>query len=64
MQITDLDGTVKTVIDIDAGIEQADSFRKLRHADPGYRELDKRLQAYWEDLYQKLVALKKTITIQ
>jgi hypothetical protein len=56
MQITDLDGKNIQVTDIDLAIMQADDYRHYRVTAPTEYQLH--LYAYWEDIYQKLLALK------
>lgn len=56
MQITDLENNVVTLTDLEASIKQADAFRNFKVGD----DFSKRRQAYWEDMYHKLVALKAT----
>ena len=58
MKITDLDGRPIEITDLDLALLQADDYRHYRHNDPAMAAADQRLQAYWEDIYQKLVALK------
>ena len=57
--ITNNEGRRIEVTDLDAAIMQADRDRKYRHEDSTYAELDKRLIAYWEDIYDKLTAIKE-----
>lgn len=58
MKIIDLNGKVIEVENLDLAFQQADTYRHYRHIDPAFAELDKSLQAYWEDVYQKLLTLK------
>jgi len=58
MKIIDLDGKEIEVTDLDLAVMQADDYRHYRHTDPASAERGKQLQAYWEDLYQKLWRLK------
>jgi len=57
MKITDIDGREVEVTNLDLLIMQADDYRHYRHSDPAFTEADKRLQAYWENIYQQLVLL-------
>jgi hypothetical protein len=59
MTIYDKEGKPRTVTNLDAAIEQADLFRGLSHADKTHSASDKERQDYWEDIYQKLLALQK-----
>ncbi|QEC74722.1 hypothetical protein [Mucilaginibacter ginsenosidivorax] len=58
MKIIDLGGKEMTVTDLELAIMQADDYRHYRHTDPSFKLLDDGLQAYWEDVYQKLLRLK------
>jgi len=42
---------------------QADDYRHYRHTDPGFSDFDDKQQAYWEDIYQKLLALSEQSNI-
>ena len=57
--IIDLNGKRIEITDIDKAIAQADNFRHMTHTDPQYKELDKELNTYWEDIYTKLIARKE-----
>ncbi|ARS40299.1 hypothetical protein CA265_11800 [Sphingobacteriaceae bacterium GW460-11-11-14-LB5] len=58
MNVIDFAGRSIRVNDLEAAIKEADHFRNLYHEDPRFSELDKRLRAYWEDFYQKLIVLR------
>lgn len=58
MKIIDLDGKVIEIENLDLAIMQADDYRHWRHTDPSFAELDKKMQAYWNDVYQKLLKLR------
>lgn len=58
MTITDKNGNIITIENLDLAILQADDYRHYRHSDPSFKTLDEGLQAYWEDVYQKLLRLK------
>ena len=59
MIITDLNGVPIEVTDLDKALVQVDSFRGYKHTDNTHKTLDKRLKAYWQDLYIKLKQLKE-----
>lgn len=59
MKITDQNGKLITIENLDLAILKADDYRHYRHTDPALKKLDECLQAYWEDLYQKLLRLRK-----
>lgn len=58
MKIIDLNDKEIVVTDLDLAIMQADDYRHFNHNDPSFKRLDEGLQAYWEDIYQKLLGLK------
>lgn len=55
MKITGTNGEEIEVTDLNKAIAQADSFRGFRHQDPAHENRDKYLQAYWQDVYEKLL---------
>ena len=57
--IVDQNGKIITVENLDLAILQADDYRHYRHTDPSFKLLDDGLQSYWENVYQKLVALRE-----
>ena len=59
MKITDTDGKIITVENLQLALMQADDYRHYRHTDPGFSAFDDKQQAYWEDIYQKLLALQQ-----
>ncbi|MEH3114468.1 hypothetical protein [Pedobacter terrae] len=58
MKVIDLAGRPIRVDDLEVAIKRADIYRNQYHQDPRFTELDKRLRAYWEDFYQKLILLR------
>lgn len=58
MEIKDLTGKTIRVTDLDLAILQADDYRHYRRADPVYTEQNAALQAYWQDIYEKLLKLR------
>ena len=57
MKITDKNGKIITIENLQLALLQADDYRHYRHTDPGFSDFDDKQQAYWEDIYQKLLAL-------
>jgi hypothetical protein len=55
MNITDINGKVIEISDLDLAIIQADDFRHYSTIQPGQVEFVLKQQAYWEDIYQKLI---------
>ena len=58
MTIIDQNGKIITIENLDLAILQADDYRHYRHVDPSCKSLDEGLQAYWEDVYQKLLEVR------
>ncbi len=56
LYITDLTGRRIEVTDPDKAIEQAEYIKDYHHIPPV--ESDKGRQAYWRDIYEKLLQLK------
>ncbi|HVX00155.1 MAG TPA: hypothetical protein VHA52_06960 [Candidatus Babeliaceae bacterium] len=59
MTIKDINGNTITIEDLDLAIMQADDYRHYRHTSIQYAGVDERQRRYWEDVYQKLLQLKK-----
>ena len=57
MKITDKNGQEIEVTDLPAALAQAAFFKDCHHVPPE-PVADKRQQAYWMDIYQKLIDLK------
>jgi hypothetical protein len=58
MTITDQNGKIITIENLELAILQADDYRNYKHVEPSFKSLDEGLQAYWEDVYQKLLQLR------
>jgi len=59
VKIKDIEGKIITVENLQLALLQADDYRYYRHTDPGFAEFDNKQRAYWEDIYQKLLALQQ-----
>ena len=57
IQIEDKNGEKVEVANLTQAIEQADYFRNFAHSDKLFEKFDKKRQAYWQDMYEKLVAI-------
>ena len=62
MEITDSQGMVITVTDIEASIAMVEDFISYSHidADEGIRRFDEQRKAYWTDIHEKLLQLKNS----
>jgi hypothetical protein len=57
MEITDINGCLITVTDLEAAIKQADEYRHYKHKDKSYSDFEKQRNAYWTDIYHKLLEI-------
>lgn len=59
--VIDLENKVITIDleKIEDAIENVDFYRNTKHVNRGFEVLDEKLNTYWNDLYNKLVNLKK-----
>jgi hypothetical protein len=60
MHIYDMNGKRVTITDLTEAIRLAGEYKDNRHEDPSFAEMDKHLQAYWSDIYTKLLELQKS----
>jgi hypothetical protein len=60
MEITDLEGRVIAIADLDASIKMVEEYMTYTHvdADDSLKRLEQRRLAYWTDIHQKLTFLK------
>lgn len=59
MYVTDLNGCLIEVTDLDETIRITADYKEYRHKDKSFSEFDKRQIAYWQDMYEKLKAIKE-----
>lgn len=59
MDITDLNGFQIEITNLDKAIRITKQYKKYEHLDKGFSELDKRLNKYWTDMYEKLLKIKE-----
>lgn len=62
MYITDLNGCLIEVTDLEKAIKITAEYRQYRHKDKSFSDFDKRQKAYWTDMYEKLKAIKEKAT--
>ena len=60
MTITDNEGTIIEVTNLNDAIEQATMFANFEHIDKAFQKTDKYLKAYWTDVLNKLKTLQNT----
>ena len=58
MKVTDLNGCQIEVTNLDEAIQITAEYKEYEHINDGFSELDKRLNNYWTDMYEKLIKLK------
>ncbi|MDN3692306.1 hypothetical protein QWZ06_08525 [Chryseobacterium tructae] len=62
MYITDLNGCLIEVTDLDEAIKITADYKEYRHRDKSLSDFDKKQIAYWTDMYEKLTAIKEQVT--
>lgn len=58
MKITDLNGCLIEVTDLDEAIKVTTEYIAYQHEDKSYSDFDRRQKVYWTDIHQKLMELK------
>lgn len=61
MKVTDLNGYEIEVTDLQEAIRIAKRNTGYSHEDKSFSDFDKRQNAYWMDIYEKLTAIKKRL---
>jgi hypothetical protein len=61
MKVTDLNGCPIEVTDLKEAISITAQYKTYRHIDSSFAEFDKRQNAYWADMHEKLMAIKKRL---
>lgn len=57
IQIEDKNGENVEVNNLNQAIKQADYFKNFSHTDKLFEKFDKKRQAYWQDMYEKLIKI-------
>ncbi|CAD0002107.1 MULTISPECIES: hypothetical protein [Flavobacterium] len=57
IQIEDKNGENVEVTNLNQAIKQADYFKNFSHTDKLFEKFDKKRQAYWQDMYEKLIKI-------
>ncbi|WP_261511580.1 hypothetical protein [Chryseobacterium paludis] len=55
MKITDLHGCPIEVTNLHKAIRQAKQYKDFRHEDKSFSRFDQKQNAYWADMYNKLI---------
>ena len=61
MKITDLNGYEIEVTDLKEAIRIAKRYTRYKHEDKSFSDFDKRQNAYWTDIHDKLTAIKEQL---
>ena len=61
MKITDLNGCLIEVTDLDEAIQISSDYKQYKHEDKSFSDFDKRQNAYWTDIHKKLTAIKEQL---
>ena len=64
MKVTDLNGCQIKVTNLDEAIRITAEYKEYEHLNDGFSDLDKRLNRYWTDMYEKLLKLKSKNSFQ
>lgn len=59
MKLTDLNGYSIEIQNLDEAIQISSDYKEYKHEDKSFSEFDKRQKAYWQDMYEKLKAIKE-----
>ena len=62
MKVNDLNGCPIEITDLKEAIKIARRYKEYRHEDKSFSDFDKRQNAYWSDMYEKLRAIKAQLT--
>ena len=62
MKVNDLNGCPIERTALNEAIKIARRYKEYRHEDKSFSEFDKRQNAYWSDMYEKLRAIKAQLT--
>ena len=62
MKITDLNGCDIEVTDLNNAIKITAEYKQYTHKDKNFSAFDKRQNAYWSDMHEKLKAIQEQLT--
>lgn len=62
MKVTDLNGYLIEVSNLDEAIEITKQYTEYEHEDGSFSDFDKIQKAYWKDMHEKLTAIKRELT--
>ena len=58
MKIKDLNGCTIEITNLNEAIQITRRYKRYEHENKGFSKLDKNLNQYWTDLYEKLLKIK------
>ena len=58
MKIKDLNGYTIKITNLNKAIQITKRYKQYEHENNGFSELDKKLNLYWTDIYEKLLKIK------
>lgn len=61
MTVTDLNGCPIEITDLNEAIRITKRYTKYEHENKRHSDLDKKIRAYWTDMYEKLTAIKERL---
>ena len=61
MKLTDFNGCLIEVTDLDEAIKVTTEYKEYGHEDKNFSDFDRRQKAYWTDMNEKLMELKETM---
>ena len=62
MKIKDLNGGTIEFTNLNEAIQITRRYKQYEHKNKGFSELDKKLNRYWTDLYEKLSRMKNNMS--
>ena len=58
MKIIDINGCTVEINNLNDAIQITKRYKQYEHENNGFSELDKKLNLYWTDIYEKLLKIK------
>ena len=58
MKIKDLNGYTIEITNLNKAIQITRRYKRYEHENKGFSELDKKLNLYWTDIYEKLIKIQ------
>ncbi|WP_269225260.1 hypothetical protein [Flavobacterium eburneipallidum] len=62
MKVNDMNGCPIEITNLKEAIKIVRRYKEYRHEEKIFSEFDKRQNAYWTDMYEKLTAIKEQLT--